>query len=91
MVFVKEQRKLKSFGSPLPRWLEVRNKDVNLFSFSKEGTFPYSLLSPISNHFRFVALDIESRIDPVNWLVAKINTSKFGRVIPMSNGRDPWI
>ena len=53
--------------------------------------FPLSLLIPISNVSRFVAFDIETRIDPVNWLSPKINTLIFGRVIPMLNGRDPWI
>ena len=62
-----------------------------LFSFSNEGTFPVSLLLPKFNVNRLVALDIERGIDPINWLLLMVNVSKFGRVIPMSDGRCPWI
>ena len=90
MALDKEQRNLKSFA-PFPSWfLEMENK-FNLFSFYKDGTFPASLFPAKFSICKFEALDIKAGIDPVNWLLPMENISKFGRVIPMSDGRYPWI
>ena len=62
-----------------------------LFNFSKEGTFPVNLLLAKFSICKFEALDIETGIDPVNRLMQMENISKFGRVMPMSDGRYPWI
>ena len=42
MALDKEQRKLKSFA-PFPSWFSEMENKFNLFSFSKDGTFPASL------------------------------------------------
>ena len=34
---------------------------------------------------------METGIDPVNWLFEMLKALIFGRVIPMSDGRRPWI
>ena len=91
VAFDKEQRKLKSFPPPFPSWFSAMENNLILFNFSKERTFPVNLLSAKFSKHKFEALDIETGIDPVNWLVQMENTSKFGRVIPMSDGRCPWI
>ena len=65
-------------------------KTESPFNFSKEGT-PLSLLLENGSVFRFEALDIEIGIGPVNWLKEMLKYSIFGRVIPISNGRCPWI
>ena len=91
MEFVKEQRKLKLFAPPFPRWFWVMENNVILVSFSKEWTFPVNLLTPKFSVHRLEALDIEIGIDLVNWFPWMVNISKFGRVLPMSNGRCPWI
>ena len=81
--FVNEQRKLKLSAPPFPRWFWVMENNLILFSFSNEGTFPVSLLPPKFNVNRFEALDIETGIDPINWLLLRVNVSKFGKVIPI--------
>ena len=91
VAFVKEQRKLKLFALPFPRWFWVMENNVLLVSFSKEGTFPDSLLLPKFSLYRLEALDIEIGIDPVYWFPWIENISKFGRVLPMSNRRCPRI
>ncbi|KAL4600621.1 hypothetical protein ACB092_11G212500, partial [Castanea dentata] len=89
--FVKEQRKLKPFTPPFPSSLRATVNNETLYNFSKEGALPLSLLSVSSSSFRFEALDIEIRIGPVNWLVPMTKFSILGRVIPISDGRCPWI
>ena len=91
VAFDKEQRKLKSFAPPFPSWFSAMENNCTLFSFSKEGTFPVSLFSAKFSICKFEALEIEIGIDPINWLLLMENISKFGRVIPMSDGRCPWI
>ena len=66
-------------------------KNEILFSFSKEGTCPLSLFSLNASTFKFEVLDIETGIGPVNWLLAITISSIFGSVIPISDGRSPWI
>ena len=68
-------------------------KRLILFSFSKEGTFPVCLFIPKKKkiEFRFEALDIETGINPVNWFRSMEKNSIFGRVMPMFDGRRPWI
>ena len=89
--FVKEQRKLKSFAPPFPSSLLNMVKFETLYNFSKEGTPPLSLLVESSRHFICEALDIEIGIGPVNWLKKMLNCSILGGLIPISNGRCPWI
>ena len=89
--FDKEQRKLKSFAPPFPSWFSAMENILNLFSFSKEGTFPTSLFLAKFSIFKFEALDIEEGIDPINWLLPMENIYKFGKVIPMFNEGCPWI
>ena len=59
--------------------------------FSKKEFFPLSLFPENSSIFIFEALDIEIGIGPVNWLLIMLNSSIFDRVIPISDGRCPWI
>ena len=93
VAFDKEQRKLKSFAPPFPSWFSEMENNLILFNFSKEGTFPVSLLLARFSIHKFEALDIETGIDPINWLLLMVNISKFGRVIPMFDGRNPqtWL
>ena len=89
--FVNEKRKFKSFSLPFPSLLSNMTRTESLFNFSKEGTFPLNLFSPSWSNHRFEALDIEIGIGPVNWLALMLKILIFCRVIPMSNGRCPWI
>ena len=91
VALVKEQRKLKSFAPPFPSLLRPMTKTETPFNFSKEGTPPLSLFPENWSNLRFEALDIEIGIGPINRLMAMLNFSIFGRVIPISDGRCPWI
>lgn len=50
VALVKEERKLKSLGLSLPRWLALMLQSAGLCKFSKLGTFPISSLLPISRY-----------------------------------------
>lgn len=90
MALVKEERKLKSLASPLPRLLEAMVIERSLCSFSSEGIFPVSLFWFNCSISRFDKLDIETGTLPVNWLEWMEKNSRFGREMPRSGGRLPW-
>lgn len=91
VVLTKDERKFKSSSFPLPRLLVNTVIQRSLWIFSREGTLPENWFSSSWSTSKFEALDIELGMVPVNWFLEMEKKYRFGREMPKSGGRVPWI